>query len=66
MAGTNVSSFIILLSREGLTSFSINNRTNFFGEKKKLKRSFPGCFFLEHSQKLQVKSRTRARSRLQI
>ena len=46
MAGTNVSSFIILLSGEGLTSFSINNRTNFFGEKKKkLKRSFPGFFF---------------------
>ena len=27
-------SFIILLTGEGLTSFSINNRTNFFGEKK--------------------------------
>ena len=26
--------FIILLSGEGLTSFRINNRTNFFGEKK--------------------------------
>ena len=35
VAGTNVSCFIILLSGEGLTSFSINNRTNFFGEKKK-------------------------------
>ena len=27
-------SFISLLSGDGLTSFSINNRTNFFGEKK--------------------------------
>ena len=26
--------FIILLPGEGLTSFSINNRYNFFGEKK--------------------------------
>ena len=66
MAGTNVSSFIILLSREGLTSFSINNRTNFFGEKKKVKKKLSGVFFLEHSQKLQVKSRTGTRSRLQI
>ena len=51
MAGTNVSSFIILLSGEGLTSFSINNRTNFFGEKKKVKKKLSGVFFLEHSQK---------------
>ena len=45
MAGTNVSSFIILLSGEGLTSFSINNRTNFFGEKKKVKKKLSGVFF---------------------
>ena len=32
---SNVTSFIILLSGEGLTSFSIYNRTNFFGEQKK-------------------------------
>ena len=31
---SNVRSFIILLSGEGLTSFSINNQTNFFAEKK--------------------------------
>ena len=31
---SNVKSFIILPSGEGLTSFSINNRTNFFGEKR--------------------------------
>ena len=31
---SNVRSFIILLSEEGLTSFSTNNRTNFLGEKK--------------------------------
>ena len=30
---SNVRRFIILLSVEGLTSFSINNCTNFFGEK---------------------------------
>ena len=30
----NARSFIILLSGEGLTSFSINNRTNLFGEKR--------------------------------
>ena len=37
MAGdklSNVRSFIILLSGEGLTSFSINNRFNFIGLKK--------------------------------
>ena len=67
MAGTNVSSFIILLSGEGLTSFSISITVlTFLVKKKMLKRSFPGCFFLEHSQKLQVKSRIRTRSRLQI
>ena len=33
---TNVRSLIILLPGEGLTSFSIYNCTNFFGEKKKL------------------------------
>ena len=31
---SKVSSFIILLSGEGLTSFSINNRTDVFGEKE--------------------------------
>ena len=30
----NARSFIILLSGEGSTSFSINNRTNLFGEKR--------------------------------
>ena len=30
---SNVKSFIILRSEEGLTFFSINNPTNFFGEK---------------------------------
>ena len=32
---SDVRSFNILLSGEGLTSFSIYNRTNFFGEQKK-------------------------------
>ena len=31
---SKVSSFIILLPGDGLTSFSINNRTNLFGEKE--------------------------------
>ena len=53
----SISSFIILLLREGLTSSGINNRANFFGEKK-VKWSFP--------QNLKVKSRTRTRSRPQI
>ena len=36
----NIRSFIILLSGEGLTSFSINNHTNFFGRNlSKLKLS---------------------------
>ena len=30
----NVRGFIVLLSGEGLTSFSIKNRIYFFGEKK--------------------------------
>ena len=32
-----IRSFIILLSGEGLTSFSINNHTNFLSEKSKVK-----------------------------
>ena len=31
---SNERSFILLLSEEGFTSFFINNRTNFFDEKK--------------------------------
>ena len=68
VAGTKLSNlrkFIILLSREGLTSFSINNPTSFFGEKKE-SEAFRGVFFWEHAQKVQVKSRTRTLSRPQI
>ena len=36
---SNTRSFIILLSGEGLSSFSINNRANVFGEKSKMKLS---------------------------
>ena len=36
---SNIRSFIILLSGEGLTPFSINNRPSVFGEKKKMKLS---------------------------
>ena len=43
---SNVRNFIILLSREGLTSFSINNRTNFFvSKKKKENEAFRGVSF---------------------
>ena len=42
---SNVRSFIISLSVEGWTSFSINNRTNFIDEKT-VKWGFPGCLFL--------------------
>ena len=41
---SNVRSFIILRSEEGLTFFSINNPTNFFGEKSS-NESFRGVFF---------------------
>ena len=45
-----VRSFIILLSEEGFTSFSINNLTNFFSEKKsKMKPSGVSGFFWEHA-----------------
>ena len=40
---------MILLSGEGLTSFSINNRTNVFGEKKKCKMKVSGLSFLENT-----------------
>ena len=40
---------MILLSGEGLTSFSINNRTNVFGEKKKSKMKVSGLSFLENT-----------------
>ena len=49
---SNVRGFIVLLSGEGLTSFSINNRIYFFGEKKVKNEAFQGVFFLEHAQKL--------------
>ena len=47
---SNIRSFIILLSGEGLTPFSINNRPSVFGEKKN--EAFQGVFLWEHSQKL--------------
>ena len=41
---------MILLSGEGLTSFSINNRTNVFGEKKKTSKvKVSGLSFLENT-----------------
>ena len=55
----------ILQSGEGLTFFS--NRTKHFWWKKR-NEAFQAVFFFfsEHAQKLQVKSRTRTRSRPQI
>ena len=50
---------------EGLTSSSIINRTNFFGEKNKNEASKDVCFF-RASAKTQVKCPTRTSSRPQI
>ena len=55
---SNVKSFTILLSGEGLTSFSINDRTNFF--------KLSWVSFFENAQKLKVKSRTPTRTGSQI
>ena len=41
---SKVRSFIILLSRDGLTSFSINNRTDFSVKKVKMKLSGESFF----------------------
>ena len=49
---SNVRNFIILLSREGLTPFSINNRTNFFVTKKKRKMKLSGeSLFFDNTRK---------------
>ena len=45
-----IRSFIILLSGEGLTSFNINNRTNFLVEK--VKWSFSECFSFFENKRL--------------
>ena len=61
VAGTSyqmLESFSILVSGEGLTSCSINNPANFFGEKSTVKLSWVSFFVWEHEQKLEVKSRT--------
>ena len=42
----NVTSFIILQSGEGLTSFNKDNSANFTGEKK-TSMKLSGCLFLE-------------------
>ena len=42
---------MIFLSGKGLSSFSINNRTNVFGEKKKSKMKVSGLSFLENTSK---------------
>ena len=53
---SNVRSFIILQSGEGLTSLTKSNPTNFCG-KKKVKLNFRGCiFFLRISRKNFLKS----------
>ena len=46
---SNVRIFIILLSGEGLTAFTINNRTNVFDEKSKMNLS--GVSFFESTRK---------------
>ena len=58
---TNVRSFIILQSGEGLTSFNKDNSANFSGEKKNINEAFRVSIFRaeENANKLQVKSRPR-------
>ena len=46
---SKVRSLIILLSEEGFTSFSINNLTNFFSEKKSKMKLSGVSFFWEHA-----------------
>ena len=47
----------MLLSGEGLTFFSINNRSN-LSVKKKAKWGFPGCFVFENTRKNFTSSRS--------
>jgi len=51
---SNVGSFIILLSGEGLTSFNKDNSTNFSGEKK-YSEAFRGVLFF-YSTRENIKS----------
>ena len=70
---SKVRSFIILGSREGLTSFNKDNSANFSKEKKYNEAQFRGgCLFFENTRKnsklkplypLLDQSRTRSRSR---
>ena len=48
---SDVRSFIILLSGEGLTSFNNDNSTNFSGDKKKVQWRIPGCLFFDNTRK---------------
>ena len=48
---SNVGSFIILLSGEGLTSFNKDNSTNFSGEKE-YTEAFRGVYFLTIREKI--------------
>ena len=48
---SNVGSFIILLSGEGLTSFNKDNSTNFSGEKEYIE-AFRGVYFLTIREKI--------------
>ena len=47
---SNVGSFIILRSREGLTSFNIDNSANFSNEKK-YNEAFQGIYFVRIREK---------------
>ena len=56
-------SFVILRSREGLTSFNKNNHVNFSGEKKKCR----GLYVFDNKRKntlSQILSRNRPRPRI--
>ena len=59
---SNVRSFIILQSGEGVTSFNNDNSAKFLVEKNYMNNSGVSII-CEYAKKLSIKSRTRSRSR---
>ena len=57
---SNVTSFSILQSGEGSTSFNNDNSANFSGEKK-YNEEFRGVYFLTIREKTLIKPRSRPR-----
>ena len=61
---SNVRSFIILPSGEGLTSLSVKNRTNFFSEKSKMNLSGVSFFKIRIKTLSLISYRTRFRPQI--